>query len=784
MQAVAQGPPLPTIRGKITDGKGSPLPYASVTIENPKDSAIVTGGVSDDKGLFSVPVNKGTYNVRITFLSFEEKLFPNTVVPDRGVDLGNVELKEGSQEMDEVEIRAEKSQMVLELDKRVFNVGADLANTGRNAAEILDNVPSISVDVDGNVSLRGSQNVRILVDGKVSGLVRASKMNALRQLQGNMIEKIEVITNPSARYDAEGEVGIVNIVLKKGQKDGLNGSFDINTGWPHNHGAAFNINHRRKWLNVFSSFGINYRRSPGRGTTIQNFSGDTTYAFETDRSHWRGGLASNFRAGADIYFNRRNTLTFAGLYKYSNGLNNALLLYSDYNNDILTQLVTRTDDEVETQENVEIDLTYRKTFAQKGRSWSSTFKYVLSDDTELSDFFEYNDPETYVLTQRASNTEDEQNVLVQSDYVHPIGDKGKFEAGVRATLRLIENDYTVEQQASDESWSPLDGFDNHFIYEENIYAAYLMAGNKSGKFSYQGGLRAEYTDLRTELVETQEENPREYLNMFPSVHLGYEFSAKNTLQLSYSRRISRPGFRSLLPFFTFSDNRNYYTGNPDLNPEYTNSWEVGHLWDSEKGSILTSAYYRLRTGVIQRVMFADSNGLTRRFPINMANQNSIGFEMNINYDLTNWWSLTAYGDFYRWIIEGEYEGISLSTDTYTWRVRLSSRMDLPGKMKFQANWRYRAPQLTPQGKRLSRYSLDLSLAKEVLNKKGTITFNVSDLFNTRKWRSITETPGFYSESEFQWRARQFLLSFNYRLRQDKRRERGGRPGGFEGGEGF
>lgn len=769
------------IEGVVIDPDNEPLPYAAVSVYNAADSSMVKGTATDMNGAFSIPVKSGKYYVKIAFLSFMEKIIPNVEVVNSSKDLGRIFLRASDQVMEEVVVQAEKSTVELKLDKRVFNVGKDLSSSGSNASQILENVPSVSVDVDGNVSLRGSQNVRILIDGKPSGLVGTGSTDALRQLQGSLVESVEVITNPSARYEAEGEVGIINIVLKKERRDGVNGSFEVFGGHPANYGGSYNLNYRKKWVNLFSSVGVGYQKRPGWGSQYQTFdNGDTSYVFETNREHERGGLSGNARIGSDFFLNDKNTITVSGLYKYSDGNNFANLVYKDFDVDgNLTGETTRRDDESEVQYDIEANISYRKTFTKKGRLWTVDAKFIDSDDTEKSNITELSDTSEVPLLQRTSNTEDERNYLFQTDYIHPFGKDGKIEMGLRSAFRVIENDYSVEQDDGDGTFTILDNFNNFFIYNENIHAAYLMAGNKTGKLSYQGGLRAEFSDIKTELVKTGEVNPRQYLGFFPSAHFSYELPKANTIQVSYSRRLSRPRFRELLPFYGFSDSRSFWGGNPNLNPEYTNSFELGHLKYWENASLLSSVYYRLRTDVVERIRVADSTGFATTIPVNLSEQNAIGIEFNFSWDIANWWKLSGNVNFYQAITDGVYEGQNLHSETYSSVSRASSKFKA-GKYDIQISGNYEAPENTTQGVRKSQYSIDAGITRDILKGNGTVTLSARDVFNTRRRRFVFETPTLYTEGEFQWRARQITLSFIYRLNQKKDRRN---SGGLEGGGG-
>jgi len=778
-----QGDRTKMIGGKVLSTADEAVPFANVVLYT-IDSNLIEGSTTNEEGFFRIEAQPGTYYIEITFLSFQPKLIPNVVKKEKQfLPLGEIRLVENAEMLDEVVIEAERSTMEFKLDKRVFNVGQDLSNAGGNAADILQNVPSVDVDIEGNVSLRGSENVRILIDGKQSGLVGDGNADALRLIQGDMIDKIEVITNPSSKYEAEGEVGILNIVLKKEKQKGFNGSFEVRAGYPSNYGGSFNINYRRKWVNVFASAGLNYRQSPGRGSSSQVYDGpDTAYIFESDRKHVRGGISSVNRAGADFFINDKNTITTAVLYKYSDGANTANIEYRDINNEgVMTAATLREEEERELEQDIEFSLTHVKTFSNDDHKWTTDFRANQNDDRETSELVQTVTTTSDALSfQRSSNTEDQRTYLIQSDYTQPIGKKGKFETGVRGSFRRIENFYSVDLRKSDTGeWVPLNDFTDNLIYTENIYAAYALFGNEWRRFSYQFGVRSEFTDISTVLELSGLKNPREYLNFFPSAHLNYELDETNSLQISYSRRLSRPSFRELIPFFSYTDPRFFYGGNPDLNPEFTDSYEIGFLKMFTQGSFLGSVYYRHTDAVVQRITLTDTTGLLRTFPINLGTQDAYGVEANVNLDLSKWWRVNASANAYYANIQGEYRGTSYDTELLTMMGRINSTFTLPKDIDLQVSGRYRAPRNTPQGQRLAVTTMDVGLAKDFFKGKGTLVFNVNDVFNSGIRRSIVDTEFLHSESSFQWRVRQFQLTFNYRINQRKQR-----GGGRQGGEGM
>lgn len=784
--AQAPAPPARSARltGRVVDAEtGQGLEYASLRLFALPDSTPAGGGLTDPEGNFSLQAKPGAYYLVVSFLGYEKQTFDGIEVKrGSGHDLGTLPLATQSVSVEGVDIEAQGSQMELKLDKRVFKVSQDLSLAGSSADDVLANLPSVNVDAEGGVSLRGSQNVRILINGKPSGLLGiGDDTEGLRNLQGNMIEKIEVITNPSARYDAEGGVGIINIILKKEDRSGVNGSFNVGTGWPHNHQLGANLNYRSGKINFFANLSGEYDVNPGGGLSYQeNYAADTTFITERDRSQRREDIGGRLRLGADLRFTERDVLTLYGLVGYSDGINRTDINYRDLNADGSTALTTdRLQNEREVDENLEFSATYRKTFEQKDREWTTIVQWQDNDDNEDAEITQTTNSlvGSTPLLQRSSNQEDEANWLFQTDYIHPFGNGMKVETGAKSTLRTIENNYLVEERNPEGDYMPIPGFDNGFLYLENIYAAYGIFSQELKKFSYQVGLRAEYSDIGADtLAGTKfvEYFTKRYLNWFPSAFLSYKLSGRNTVQLSYSRRLSRPRFRRLLPFSNYSDNRNLRLGNPDLDPEYTNSFELGYLAYWKNGSLLSSLYYRQRKGVIERITLPQANGSENAyatFPVNLATQHAVGFELSGSQDLFDWWSLSGNLNAYGAETQGSYEGQNLFARTLALDVRINNRLNLPRNLRFQASFNYDAPRREPQGRRLAIYHIDLGLSKTVLKGKGTFNFSVRDLLNSRKWRSETFGDSFYQYSEFQWRRRTFTLNFTYRLNQEDRGRR-------------
>lgn len=772
-----QNTKLANIKGKIIESQSkAPLAYAAIRILKNSDSTLVTGGISDEKGQFSLEAPYGDYYAMVEFLGYQPIKIPSfSLSPGKNtLDLGTINLSASAQNLQEVVVQAEKSSMELALDKKIFNVGKDLANAGGTASDILSNIPSVSVDGEGNVKLRGSDNVRILIDGKPSGLVSFKGGSGLQQLQGSLVDKVEVITNPSARYEAEGQAGIINIVLKKDRRQGFNGSFDLITGNPDNFGAGANVNYRKDKINFFLNYALAYRLQPGRSEQYQEvYDGPITRILEQNNEGRIRAANNSINGGLDYYFDDKNIFTASYLWRRIDARRITDINYRDYINSLSNRfsITDRQQDETEDEPNSEYALSYKRSFEKKGHELLIDARYLdyweHSDQTftQLSVFDDGIINKVASLTQKSLNDETEKQWLFSADYVQPFGKEGKYELGLRSSFRDMSNDFFVTEEDSTGFFQPLDSLNNNFLYDENINAAYAIIGNKINRFSYQFGLRAENTDIKTTLEQTNESNPRNYTNLFPSAHFTYKLAHENSLQISYSRRVRRPRYNDLSPFMTFSDNRNFSSGNPDLNPEYTDAYELGHVKFFDKGSFASSLYYRYTTDKIDRIRRVNSEGFAATRPENLVDDHSFGAEFTSSFTLTKWWKLDFNVNFFRAITDGSNIQADYQSDTYAWFTRQTSRFSLAKKTDIQIRASYEAPRKTPQGEVKSLFFSDLSVSRDLFKGQGKLILNVLDVFNSRRFRSITRGENFFTESNGQMRLRQINLTLNYRLNQ-------------------
>ena len=778
------------IKGQVIDGESNtPLEFATITINSLRDGEVVTGGLTEADGSFSFQSRPGKFKATIDFLSYESVVIDPVPFEkgQREIDLGVITLNISGEVIEGVEIRAEKSETIYKLDKKVFNVGKDLANAGGSAEEVLDNVPSLTVDIDGNVNLRGSGNVRMLINGQPSSLLRAGNLNGLKSIQASSIDRIEVITNPSAKYEAEGMAGIINIILKKEEKKGFNGAFNLGFGYPIRYDAGAQLNYRKNKVNFFVNYSSGYRFNPGGSEEYSRQLIDDYYRrsyLDLDRN--RASRNNRIRAGMDYFITENQTLTFAGSYGFSkdDNLNSVSYIDSLEQNSVVnfSQTSLREDNELEDEVNQEYSLVYVNDFGRKGQELKANIQYDQSGETEFSNITRGVNGAPLQKFQEVDIKENQINRLGQIDYSKELENDYKIETGLRTNLRTITNDYSVFQ-VNDNQSTAVDSLTDDFEYNENIYAAYgTLSKSWNEKFSAQIGLRVEQSNISTAFKNgSDQDTSYNYLRAFPSAFFTYNIDKKNALQLSYSRRIQRPRFWYLNPFLTLSDDRNRFEGNPKLLPEYTDSYEVGYIRYLDKGSMSANLFYKLTTDVITRVRTINTDGSTTSFPINLSEEISYGLDLSGNYDATEWLRLDGNVTLFNYNQSADGGQYGIDASDVSWFGRVGARVKFLDNGSLQTRFNYRAPRETIQGLRKSIYTVDLGISKDFLNNNLTATISSRDLLNSRKRRYIIDLPDYYAEGESQWRGWGIMLNLSYRINQKKKRG-GSRGGGCQGGE--
>ncbi|QLE02947.1 TonB-dependent receptor [Galbibacter sp. BG1] len=804
-----------SVTGKAIDAEtGQPLEYATLVLESIDNPGDVTGGVTDPDGNFDVEAPAGKYTIRLEYISYKSYVLNNQNITEDKV-LGTIKLSLNVSELDAVEVTGEKTTVEIRLDKKVYNIGKDLTTSGGTVSDALNNVPSVTVDVEGAIALRGNENVRILINGKPSALAGFGSTEALRQLPSDAIEKVEVITSPSARYDAEGTAGILNIILKKEKTLGFNGSVNLNTGYPTTGQVNANLNLRTDKFNIFTTLGHSYREPPGNAFFDNNyFNANSSFSrIIEDREYTREDQGFNINLGMEYFLTESSSITGSFFTRFSDEQdrtknNTTRFVGTDIDSRTIREEIEKEDDNT-----YQGSLNYTNKFNDDGHQLTADLQYsfdkeIVNTNIGENQFFP---TDSIINLERVFEDEIENEFLAQADYVLPMGE-AQFEAGFRSTFEKNVNDYQLDVFNVNTGVFETDfGITNEFTYREDVNAVYSQYGNKFGKFSFLAGLRLENTRLRgnvesdltdEELTDTLGINfdpdfDKNFLNLFPTVNLTYEIQENENITLGYNRRINRPRGWFVNPFPSRSSRANIFQGNPDLNPAFADAFDLGYLRRWEKLTLTSSIYYQRETDAFERVQTetgvftSDGIEIIRSIPINLATEQRYGGEVGVMYSGIKWLRLNGSFNFFKFEKDGEYEGIDYGASNTSWFSRLSAKVNLPYKIDWQTNGFYSGPRENSQTKTEGILSVDTAISKDILNENATISLNISDVFNSRIRRSFTESfndmgdLAFTSDSEFQWRQRQFTISFIYRFNQPKNQkgERGKGGGGDDNGGG-
>ena len=799
------GPPQKiTVSGQVVDQEtNQPLEYATITLKNNRRPDFLQGGITDAEGKFSIETFPGKYTIDVEYISFDTYTQEDVLLRSN-MDLGTIELQIAVNSLDEVELVGEQTQVEIRLDKRIYNVGKDITVRGGSVADVLGNVPSVSVDVEGNVALRGNDNVRILINGKPSGLVGLSGPQGLRQLPAESIEKVEVITSPSARYDAEGTGGILNIILKKQELLGVNGNFAVNGGIPETYRGTATLNWRTKKVNLFTTNTLGKNSSIGNSLSDNEyFNGDNPSTFLYERSKTtrsRNALFSSL--GMEYFIDDSSSLTISGFYRDNDGRNEGdnNIDEVDANGATITAN-QRLQDENEVDRSYQFTGLYEKKFNDKGHELSATYQYEESSEDEIADILSQQLSPEFRLndSEKVSTLEDQKRILAQVDYVYPIDENTQIELGYRGTFNTLETDYEVAfiqngNTIIDENLS------NVLVYKEFVNAAYAQYGKKRDKLSILLGLRMENSNIVIDQKTTNDYTNKRYTNWFPTVNLSWEITERENVTLGYARRIRRPRSFFLNPFPSRNSITNIFQGNPDLDPTYTGSFDLGYLKRMDKITINSSVYYQQSTNNFTfinedtgqtAVLSGNPNDpnseivrvpVLRRGPINLSTNKRIGGEINFTYTPSRKIRLNTNFNIFNSETIGTYKGMVLDAQNLSWSARFISNINFGKGLSWQNQVFFRGPRVTAQSKSKPFGSLSTAINKDILKDKGTLSFRISDVFNSRKFRNETFTETFTSTSEFQWRQPSYIATFTYRLNQ-KKNQRGRRGNSERGGGG-
>jgi outer membrane receptor protein involved in Fe transport len=763
-----------------------PLEYATISLLNEMFPERIQGGITNTEGKFKLEVFPGKYNITIEYIGFDKITLEGKTIRVNE-NLGTFELEIAAESLNEIELVGERTEVEIRLDKRIYNVGKDITVRGGSVADVLDNVPSVSVDVEGNIALRGNENVRILINGKPSGLVGLSGPQGLRSLPAESIEKVEVVTSPSARYEASGTAGILNIILKKEELEGFNGSFIVNGGFPTTYGGNATLNWRTKKLNIFSTTSLRSSESRGGGIfESENF--DPVRFVNENRDYQRNRNSTFFNLGAEYLIDEKTSLTLSGFLRRSNNESNNTTEIDNLNasGQIIDEF-GRYQSEEEIDNSQQFTANFTKKFDEDGHELIIEFQTETSGEDE-SDLAE----NTRIFDQESESLEDQRRTLLQMDYVWPINQKTQFELGYRGNFSFQETEYNVFDLL-DTGRTPNTQLTNFLGFTQNVNAAYTQFGQKINKFSYLMGLRMEKTHIEIDQRTSNIFKEKDYTDWFPTLNLSFEFNEKENVTLGYSRRIRRPRSWSLNPFRSLTSLTFFRQGNPDLDPSYSNLIDMGYLKRWDKFTFNGSVYYQKATQVIERITEATGELVQvsldplvelpefRFTSVNLSENTRTGTEFTLTYTPKRKVRISGNFNIFNSETVGTYKGMVLDRDIVSWFARVNSSFPLPLGINAQLRGFYFGPRANAQTESKGIVSFSGALNKSMLKDKGTLSFRVSDILNSSRRKSTTVTADFRNYTEFQWRQPTYVFTFTYRINERKNDRRRNRRENYSGG---
>jgi outer membrane receptor protein involved in Fe transport len=741
---------------------------------------------TDATGKFAFSsISPGTYILRVGFVGYHRYERKNIILnPGQQLNLGNLSLRtSGSQVLKEVEITAAAPGMVVGIDRKVFNVEQSLISQGGSVTDLLSDIPSLSVDADGTVSLRGSSSVRILIDGKPSAMAGSDITQVLQSLPANSVQRIEVITNPSAKYEAEGQSGIINIVLKKNIRSGLNGVATASAGTYHNYNGGLSLNYRDSSFNYYGNYDFRRFRSVGNGNSQTRYK-DNNGSIDNNSESDRSGLGHSAKLGVDYFINQTTTIGVSGNFSIRDNKRNEDIFYRYENLPELNGTSTRYSRQTEDDTGYDLNLDFKKEFKRVGEELTFNTAYGRNKEDGVQTFDQTFSNALTPADRRINNTyEIGDNTNIQLDYVRPFDEYSKLEAGYRTTLETDEeSQISTRYDPLTNNFAPDYKVSNKFDMQEDVHALYANYQNRISKsLGYQVGLRAEQAYMNTTtttfdpaIPEGQRATPGRlaYFRVYPSIFLTQKFSEDQQLQLSYSRRVNRPNGWQVNPFVDVSDPLNIRQGNPNLRPEDIHSFELGYSRTLGKTSLTTSIYHRRVNEVIQMITqrVDSTSSATISQWNNISRNESTGFELISKTALGSAVDITGNANVYYNRFKGSLEFNIAEQDGINWDANISTNIKFVKNLTAQIRGNYNAPRVQAQGKSIAMFVVDAALRLSMFENKGSLLLNVRDVFNQRRWGGYTETSQFIRNFESRRSLRTGMISFSYRFGNSERRE--------------
>lgn len=796
---MGQGIQMPTtgaiVGNVLEDELNVPMEFVNLVLFRVRDSAMVTGTISDLEGNFRLTdLPYGKFYLVANFIGYEKKIIPDLIITPKiqTIDLGNFTLRSATTSLQGVEVVAEKQRVEYHIDKKVVNVSQDIMADGASVVTALENVPSVRVDIEGNVTLRGSSSFTVLIDGRPSVL---QGTDALQQIPASAVEKIEVITNPSAKYDPDGLSGIINVVMKKQQKPGYNGIINASVGTGNKYTTDFLVNYRTGKINLFGGANYNRYHFGGEGKSYnETFSRDTATIRSSDAEREMQRDGWGVKAGIDYFLDDKTTLSLSGrygAYGFSRGGKTHQHIYT----------LPTTGDSYSVSDNdsrregdyYEATLNLFRQLKGEGHKLEAMLLYSSRYGEDWEEQYEYRSDSSFIVDDlfpdgiRTTETGRSQNFRLRADYTKLFRNRTTLESGYQLRYESDPEDYHYYEYDYDlNEWVPFNLYSTGMDFVEQIHSLYGTWSGDLNAFSYQLGLRGEFNYRRIYSSGSDQTFLIDRFDLFPTVHISKKITENHQLLASYSRRLERPRGWDLEPTTTFMDPYNIRVGNPALEPEFIDSYDLSYQYRFKSSFISLEAYYRMTKNKITRIRTLLDDGIMLHTAQNLDKDHSTGTELMANLELTKWLLINASFNVFYYRLQGTVEGEEKDDESIQWDSRLNTTIKLPEDIRLQLTINYNGPSITAQGTREGYFMGNMAVRKNFFDQRLAVTLSGRDLLKTAKREMTSEGAGFYSYDKFYREAPVFMLSLSYKIHNYKQKiQRNGNgddmemEGGFE-----
>ncbi|MDB4582243.1 TonB-dependent receptor family protein [Draconibacterium sp.] len=774
------------IKGKVLNNSTQePMEFANIALYNLADSSLITGTITTQEGKFEMSnLTFGEYYMQVNFIGFGKTEINNISInkENKSLDYGEIFLKPTTLEIGSIDVVADKNAVEYKLDKKVVNVSQVINAAGGTAVDVLENTPSVQVDIEGNVTLRGSGNFTVLIDGRPSVL---SGSEALRQIPASALENVEIITNPSAKYEPDGQAGIINLVMKKNSMNGLSGIVNASVGTGDKYRGDFTLNYRTNKFNITA--GADWRDETGYGKMFSNresYNADTTTYLDVggERNYIRGG--QNFKAGIEYFLSDKTTFSISGEAGKSKNNRGGEGTSKEYTIPKTTDIFSVTDENSKSENDFYSGtLNFQHKFNTEGHKIEAMAFYSTNDGIDMDEENEmlsdenYNPTDQYLARTQSTELEDEKEFRFKADYTLPINDQSRFEAGLQSRMDKEFEEVSFKEFDPDENdWIESDFFSSSTDFRRDIHAAYSTYSNKLGAFEFLAGLRGELTN-REIIAGNDTTYSLNRFDLFPTLHTSLDIGENNELMASYSRRIDRPRGRDLDPTPSYYNRYTVRIGNPELEPEYTDSYDLGYMRKFGRSYVSLEAFRRITNNKIERIEELGDDGIYYLTSDNLNKDFSTGLELMGNVEFTKWLMVNASVTMFHYRITGELDGESIDRESTNWNGRMNTTVKFSTNSRMQIQGFYRGPSVSAQGESKSSFYSNIAYKQDLFQKKLTATLSLQDPFRTAKYERVSYGEDFKSQFKWEREPRVVMLTLSYKINNFKSDDRGGNSGG-------